>query len=276
MLKKGFGLSVVLLLSLFLGFSPGAVGAETLEIPGTGACEVLLRALAEAFNVNRTDRVMVPPSIGSSGGIRAVIGDQAIMARVAQPLKDQEKAHGLRYLVFSRDLVIFAGGARVMVKNLTQAQLLDIYAGKITDWRELGGGPAPIRVLARQPGDSSLLVIQEHLPEFRNITFPQGVKMPHTDPKMLQLVEKYKYSIAWLTFSALKGTQATIHPLALDGIAPTPENARSGKYQLICDYALVFKETRLNNLARSFIDFIFSKPAQQLMKQYGVIPVDKE
>jgi phosphate transport system substrate-binding protein len=265
------------LLAFFPFLSAAPVRADILEIPGTGACEVLLRGVAQAFNAKYPGhRVIVPATIGSSGGIRLVIGDQAILARVARPLKDQEKDLGLRYLVFARDMVVFAGGAKVTVKNLTKAQLVDVYTGKITNWRDLGGAPGPIRLLLRQPGDANLLIIRENLPLFRDIAFPADAKVIHTDPKMLNMLQKYKYSLGWVTFSSLKGVHSPVHPLALDGIAPTPGNARSHKYQLIDDYALVFKENRLNDLAISFIDFIFAKTAQQLMEQYGVIPVDKE
>lgn len=256
---------------------PAQVSAAILEIPGTGACEVLLREVAAAYNARYPgQQVVVPPSVGSSGGIRLVASNQAVLARVAQPLNDKEKALGLQYLVFARDMVIFAGGAKVTVKNLTQTQLVDAYRGKISKWQDLGGAPGPIRLLVRQPRDSSLLVIREHLPVFKDIVFPPGAKVIHTDPKMLAMLQKYKYSLGWLTFSALKGAHSPIHPLALDGIAPTPENARSGKYQLLGDYALVFKEDRLNDLARSFLDFVFSQDGAQLLEQYGVIPVAKE
>ncbi|MHB8069030.1 MAG: substrate-binding domain-containing protein [Desulfobaccales bacterium] len=274
--KKVLGWLIGLLLSFSLALFPAAVRADILEIPGTGACEVLLQALAAAFNATHTDQVVVPPTIGSIGGIRRVAADRAILARVAQPLREQEKASGLQYLVFARDMVVFVGGARVTAKNLTQGQLLEVYAGKIADWQELGGDPGPIRLLVRQPGDSNLRVIHEYLPLFRNLTFPLSAKVIHTDPKMLEMLQKYKYSLGWAPFSSLKSMHPPLKALALDGIAPTPENARSHKYPIICDYALVFKEKRLNNLARSFIDFIFSKQAQQVMNQYGAMPVDKE
>ncbi|MFZ5450989.1 MAG: substrate-binding domain-containing protein [Thermodesulfobacteriota bacterium] len=275
--KKLFRLLVVLLGSFlsFLYFQP--VKADILEIPGTGACQVLLRGVAQTFNAKYPDhQVLVPNSVGSRGGIRAVRDDRAILARVAQPLRGEEKTYGLRYLVFAQDMVVFAVGAKVTVKNLTAAQLLDLYSGKITNWRELGGAPGPVRLLVRQPGDSSLLVIQEQLPAFRQIVFPTGAKSIHTDPKLLEAVQKYKQSLCWLTFSALKGAHSSVYPLSLDGIAPTPENARSHRYKLLEPYALIFKEERLNDLAKTFLDFIFSKECQDVLKEYGVIPVNKE
>ncbi|MDD2902548.1 MAG: substrate-binding domain-containing protein [Syntrophales bacterium] len=276
-INQASGLLAALLLSLLAFLCPQPITAGVLEIPGTGACQVLLRGVARAFNAKYPDhRVLVPDSAGSSGAIRAVRDDRAILGRVAQPLKGKEKTYGLKYLVFARDMVVFATGAKVTVKNLTIAQILDIFSGKITNWREVGGEPGLIRLLVRQPGDSSLRVIQEQLPAFRNIAFPVSAKSIHTDPKLLEAVQKYKHSLCWLTFSALKGARSPVYPLALDGVAPTPENARSHKYKLLEPYALIFKEERLNELARVFLDFIVSKECQKLMKQYGVIPVDKE
>lgn len=274
---KVFGLMAGLLLSLGPLFSPFPVQAEVLEIPGTGACEVLLQAVAQAFTAKYPGhQVLIPPSTGTAGGIRAVKQDRAVLGRVAQPSQGDQTTEGLRYLVFAQDMVIFAVGGKVTVRNLTSAQLVDVYTGKITDWREVGGEPGPIRVLARQPGDSNLKIIEENLPLFRKIVYTSSAKVAHTDPKMLEMLQKYKYSIGWLTFSGLKGVQTPLYPLALDGIAPTPENVRSHKYKLVGPYALVFKEERLNNLAKLFIDFIFSKECQQLMEQYGVVPVKKE
>ncbi len=255
---------------------PTPVSADVLEIPGTGACEALLRLEAKAFNARHPEhRVVVPPSVGSVGAMRLITSDQAVMVRVARPLTEEEKAQGLTYLPFARDRVVFAVGTRVPVRSLTTAQLVGIYAGQIKSWEALGGPHAPIRVLLRQPGDSSLLVIQKHLEAFRTIPFAPAGKVPYTDNDMLALLQKYDYAIGWLTFSSVRDARTPIYLLALDGVAPTPENARSGRYKLLEEYALVFKEKQLNPLAKSFIDFLFSEDGQAIMEQMGTIPVPK-
>jgi phosphate transport system substrate-binding protein len=269
---KVLGLGAILLCLL-----PSAVAAEVLEIPGTGACEVLLRELAEAFNARHAGhKVVVSPSIGTVGAMRRVLNGRAVLVRVARTLTQEEKDQGLTYLPFARDMVIFTVGAKVPVRSITTSQLVDIYTGKINTWQALGGPQAPIRLLLRQPGDSSLLVIQQHLEAFRTITFDPAGKVPYTDPDMLAMLQKYNYAIGWLTYSSLKGAQTPLHPLALDGVAPTLENVRSNKYKLLEEYALVFKEKRLNYLAKTFLDFLFSQEGKAVMEQLGVIPVSKE
>ena len=277
MMAKVLGLAAGLLAALVVSLYPRPVGAGVLEIPGTGACEVLLRELAAAFNQRHPgQQVLVPPSIGTVGGMRLVTGDQAVLVRVALPLTEKEKGLGLTYLPFSRDPVVFAVGAKAPLRSITTSQLVDIYTGKITSWQELGGPPALIRLLVRQPGDSSLTIIQKHLEPFRQLIFPPAAKVLYTDPDMLTALQKYDSAIGWITLSSRKDVKTPIHPLVLDGIAPTPENVQSQQYRLIEEYALVFKEKRLNDLAKSFIAFLFSPEGQALIKQLKAMPVSRE
>lgn len=269
--------SVLGLLSLFLWlWLPLTAGAEVLEIPGTGACEILLKEVANAFNARHPERrVLIPPSIGTAGALRLISSDRAVLVRVARPLTPEEKDQGLTYLPFARDLVVFAVGAKVPAGSVNLSQLVEIYSGKIKNWQELGGPRAPIRLLVRQPRDSSLLIIQKHLEPFRTINFDSAAKVPYTDPDMLAMLEKYDYALGWLTFSALKGAKTPIQPLALDGVAPTPENARAGRYKLVGEYALVFKKNRMNNLAESFLNFLVSPEGQKILEKSGAIPLHK-
>ncbi len=251
---------------------PAPVRADVLEIPGTGACEVLLREVANAFNARHPEhRVSVPRSIGTVGGMRLVTSDQAVLVRVGRPLTPEEKDQGLTYLPFAKDLVVFAVGAKVPVRGITTAQLKAAYNGTIKNWRELGGPQAPIRLLLRQPGDASLLIIEKHLEYFRQIAFPSGAKVVYTDPDMLALLQKYDYSLGWLTLSSLEGAKTPVYPLALDGVAPSRENARARKYELLGEYALVFKERQLPRLARIFLDFLFSEEGRIIIERLGAI-----
>ena len=186
------------------GLWGGGVGAETLVIPGTGACEAVLKGLAAAFNnQNPGQEVMIPPSIGSGKAIDLAGTDRAMLARVARPLKEKETGFELKSLVFARDAVVFAVGDRVTIPGLTATQLSDIFSGKITDWQEVGGDRGLIRVIIREPGDGSLLVIQKHFPLFKNLIFDPNSKMVFRDHDMPELLEKYHNAIGWLTNSTI-------------------------------------------------------------------------
>ena len=248
--------------------------AERLEIPGTGACEVMLNELARAFNAaNANQEVVIPRSIGTKSAVENVIAEKASMARVARPLEGEETKHGLKYIVFAKDTITFATGEKVDIHSLTVSQLLDIFSGKVENWRQVGGMDSVIRVLIRQPGDSSLLIIQQNIKPFQELAYTDRAKILYHDYEMFDSLEKYKMAIGWGTFSAFIASKI-IRPIGIEHIMPTPENVQSGKYRMTCDYALVFKERKLTELSRKFIDFLLSESAKQMMRKQGCVPTD--
>ena len=262
------------LAAIFLLLCISPVKAETLEIPGTGAVEILLTKLAVEFNtLNQGNRVVVPPSVGSSGGIRLVGEGDDILGRVARPLKEDEKKYGLTYLVFAKDPVLFALNRKIGIQGLTRDQLINVFSGKVNNWQELGGKDYPVRLLVREPDDSSFLIIKEHISAFQKINFPERSKFLYHDNEMMEMLQKYSTVIGWLTGSSLNTISQDVIGLALDGVEPTAENIINGSYPLSGDYALVFKEEKLTPLARNFIDFLSSKEAVQILQAEGVIPV---
>ena len=137
-----------LLLCLLLGWQASGLAAETLVIPGTGACEPVLKDLAAAFNAKHPGKeVIIPPTIGTRGGLRELLNKNCLLARIVMPLEPGKIDPRLQYQVFARDAMVFAVGAGVEVQSLTLPQLVDIFSGKITDWAEVGGRPSP------HPGD---------------------------------------------------------------------------------------------------------------------------
>lgn len=251
-------------------------GQVRLEIPGTGACEECLGHLATAFNRAHPGlTVEVPPSVGSRGGIKAAGDGRAVLGRVARKINDSETGLGLSYLPFAKDAVVFAVGEKVEVTDLTPAQLADIFSGKTANWQQVGGNEAPVRVLYREEGDSSLSAIQESLAPFASLTFaPQG-KCAYHDHEMISLLNKFPTSIGFATNSCLAKPDNQARPIAVDGAAPTSENVRSGRYQLVCEYALVYKQAKLNDLAKEFIDFIFSDAGKQILAEHGIVPLPR-
>jgi phosphate transport system substrate-binding protein len=250
--------------------------AETLVIQGTGACETVLKSLAAAFNhQNQRREVRIPPSIGSGGGIGSVIDDKCVVARVARPLKGTEAEQRLTYLVFAKDSIIFGVGAKVDIKNLSTTQLIDIFSGKKENWQEVGGNKAIIRVLIREATDSSFAVIKKHIHPFQTIRFTNRSKLLYHDYEMVEALMKYKRAIGWLTSSTASAYRDSIRPVAIDGISPDSQNVLAGKYRLVGDYALVYKQHRLTALAKEFVDYIFSEQGRQVMKKHGLTPVNR-
>jgi len=117
----------VFVVLLVLLFATHAFASETLQIDGTGDSQQLLRELAAAFEAANPDsKIVVPDSIGSSGGVKALVNGKTDIARIARPLKAKEKqlADDLTYQAFAFSPVVFAANLpEQCVDNLTSEQV---------------------------------------------------------------------------------------------------------------------------------------------------------
>ena len=247
--------------------------AEELVVPGSGNPEFILGQLASAFNQQQSmHRVTVPTSTGTAGALRDIAAGTASLARVGRPLKEAEVKGGVVYLALGRDPVVFAGGAKVSVRSLTQAQIVAAYEGRITDWRELGGTPGPIRAIGRESADASRQAINRQIKSFESITFGENVKAVHLDPQVIELLDRYPTSLGFLNASALAACRTKIVRLALDGVEPTPQNLANGRYPLWLEFGLIYKADGLTAAGKAFIQFIKSPAGERILRGHGVLP----
>jgi len=258
---------------VFIGLPSGGAAA-TLTIPGTGACETVLKSVAAAYEATHPwMQVVIPPSVHSGGGIRLVIEGKADLARVARGLRPEEAGKGIMVRVFAKDAVVFAVGAGVQARNLTIRQIADIFSGKIRTWDQLGAGKGLIRVLLREPGDSSIQVIQAKYPEIRDLRFTEQGKVTYHDREMLEMLEKYRNAVGFISLSTLNAASSLVTPVGIDGNFPTKENVKSGRYPLVTEYALVYREGDLPSEARDFVNFLFSDAGGDTLSEQGLVPV---
>ena len=245
--------------------------AAELVIPGSGDCEVVLTRLAEAFEKSHPGRkVGVPSSTGSTGGVRAILQNEAVLARIARPLKPEEAQSGLKALVFGRDAIVFAVGAGVTAKSLTPVQLADLFGGRLTNWREVGSEPGPVRLVVREESDSGIQVLRARLEPFRSLKMAENAKMVAKTQEMVDLLGRYRTALGWATNSSVLAAGTGVRSLALDGVSPTAFEVASGKYPVATEYSLVFREDRLTPEAREFIAFVRSAAAHEVMRKLGV------
>ena len=250
-----------------------AADGEQLVIPGSGNNEYVLAVLARTFNASqKVHQVVVPPSTGSAGALQAMEEKTATIARIGRPLKDSEHRRGVDYIPLGSDAVTFIAGTGVSVKSITAAQAFDIYSGKITNWSELGGKPAPIRAIGREGSDASRQIISRKITAFDKINYSDDVKIVHLDPQMISMLDRYPSSLGFLNLSALGAATTRLVPLALDGVPPSPANLESGTYPLRMDFGLLIRSDALTPAGREFLAFIRAAAGIRVLRENGVLP----
>ncbi len=212
------------LLSAFLialPLIPVASWAQTITIPGTGDAIQILQALADRYNAlhPQAATVVIPPSIGSSGGIRAVLKGKAVLARTARPLKQKEREAGLVALPWAKYPVVFYTHPASGVDSVDRAQLKAIYRGEIRKWSALGGNAERIRLIQREPGDSCRRVIEHDMPGLLVEKDAPPSLTTVTTQATLEAVESYPGALAYGPYPEVLDRPFRV--LSLDGIPPT-------------------------------------------------------
>lgn len=250
-----------------------AAQAEDLAVPGSGNPEYILGRLADAFNRQHSvHRIAVPASTGTAGALRDVRDGTASLGRVGRPLKDDERAGGIRYVPVGRDAVAFVAGAGVELQGITARQAIDVFSGRLKDWRELGARPGPIRAIGREPSDASRQAIGRVIPSFADMAWGPNAKLVHLDPQLIELLDRYPTSVGFINRSALHACRTAVVPLALDGIAPTADNLAAGRYPLWLEFGLIHRNDGPTPAGKAFIEFIRSPAGQRILQDHGIVP----
>jgi phosphate transport system substrate-binding protein len=161
------------------------------------------------------------------------------------------------------------------VANLTDAQIIDIYTGKITNWKDVGGPDAPITVVNKAEGRSTLELFCHHF-KLKNSGIKahvvigdneQGIKTVAGNPNAIGYV-----SIGTAEFDIEHGTSIKLLPIG--GVAATSENVANGTFPLSRPLNLITKGPP-EGLVKEFIDFASSDKVHDLIREQSFVPLKK-
>lgn len=251
----------------FLALSAAPAAASEIAVVGTGDGIDVLRAIGAAYSADQPNvRIVVPPSIGSGGGLAAVGSDKEVLARVARPLSDSERALGLvETQVFRLPSAVFVNKS-AGVTGITAPQLAAIYAGKVTNWRELGGADARIKVVRREDNDSTLLVLRQSMPGWNDLVLTDKAKTATTTQDAINTVKEVEGAIGFGPYTTNLDLDLVV--LRIDGKFPTDD-----PYPSAVTVSFVHKLTTVTPAARQFIDYARSDKARSILVSMGGVPV---
>jgi phosphate transport system substrate-binding protein len=241
--------------------------AGDLSVVGTGDGIDLLRALGAAYTADHPDtNVIVPPSIGSGGGIAAVSSNKEVLARAARPLSDSEKEAGLVATPVFRLPSAFFVHRSAGVTSLTTAQLADVYSGKISNWKDLGGRDMRIKVVRREDADSTLQVLRQSMPGWKNLAITEKSKTAVTTQDCIDTVKEVPGAIGFGPFT--KALEMELAVLKIDGHHPTDKD-----YPSAVTLTFVHKDSTVTPDAKQFISYAKTAKARTVLTSMGGVPV---
>ncbi len=208
--------------------------------------------------------------------------DLGFLLHASQDQIDYAKDRGVTYAYapYAKDAFVFFVNKNNPVDSVTMAQLKDIYAGRITNWKQVGGNDEPIIAYQRNEGSGSQTGLYQY------VISPDEVMDPPTEIRIgdmggiIDAVASYENAAGALGYSYLyfvtnQHYDEDIKLLKVDGFAPDEENIRSDKYPMVTEYCLVTREGEATEgtFLRQIIDWCLSDQGQALAKRLSYIPV---
>lgn len=246
---------------------------ETIRIDGSPGVAPLVSALVTEYRARHPSAMVVMASgLGSSARLRAVEERRIDIAMASHGLNaaDLEK-RGLIARPIAKTAVVFAVHAGVPVTALTSQQICDIYAGRITNWRELGGPDLPIRAATRPPGEVDADVALEGSPCLRNVTYASGVQMVERPDDMARAIAETVGGFGLTSAPMVEQSTGRIKSVTLDGQAPSVDNVASDAYPLARSAVLVYRKPAAPAVEQ-LLAFIGSPDGARIIRSNGAVP----
>lgn len=233
--------------------------------------EKFANALSESFMEKYPDVTVTAEFVGSGAGVEAVLGGTADIGNSSRNLKDEEKAKGVAENIVAIDGIAVVVDPANTVGDLTKQQLSDIYEGKVTNWKDVGGNDAPIVVVGRESGSGTRSAFEELL-KLEDIC-KYSNELDSTGAVMAK-VASTPGAIGYVSLDVLDDS---VKALKLEGAEPTEENIKAGSYFLSRPFVMATKGeiSEQNDLVKALFDYIYSDEGTEILKAVGLIAVDK-
>lgn len=242
-----------------------------LHLAGSGSNLPMTRALSAAFPREPSLHPVVHASIGSAGGVRALLDGVIDIALVSRPLQDGEREQGLVATPYARVPVVVAAHASGPDDDLDSETLVAIYDGRRTQWSD----GTPIVVLQREPGDSSHSAVARVLPGFEEVNarayHDSRWRVLYRDDVMREALADTRGAIGLFGQGRIPAG-LPIAALRIDGVRPSAASVEQGRYPFSKDFAFVTRGQPRGEAA-AFIEFSRSEPGRRIIERAGGIPL---
>lgn len=267
------GCMLALACSLVLAGCGDSGSSKSLTVAGSTTVLPIAEMAAEGYEEQTGTKVLVS-GLGSSAGIEAVTNGTADIATSSRNLTEEESSHELVATVIAHDGIAVIVNPDNRVDNLTTDQLRDIYAGKITNWSEVGGEDLPIQVVNRDEASGTREAFRTLVMDGTEFDRSAAV-LPGTG-QVRDVVSRTPGAIGYISIGFVDSDYATttVKSLTIDGVEANEDNVESGAYPISRDLYF-FTNGDPQGEAYGYISYVLSDDMDQVIRDAGYIPAHK-
>ena len=270
-----------ILISVFVAML-AAGSAQAQRVKGSDTLLPLTQELAEDYLEEHPEGEVIVTGGGSGVGIAALMENTTDIAMASRRIKFGEKMKFAEAGLEAREVIVAYDALAVVVNpsnpvtQLTREQLEDIFRGKITNWKEVGGEDRKIVVYSRETSSGTYEFFKESVLDNKNY-MSSILSMPATGA-IIQSVKQTKGAIGYIGLAYLN---RYVKPLAVsyDGgehyAVPSVETAADGSYPIVRPLYYYYDAAKEQTVS-SFISYALSPVGQKSVLEQGFVPVRME
>ncbi|WPC19616.1 phosphate ABC transporter substrate-binding protein PstS family protein [Pediococcus inopinatus] len=266
-MKRVTGLVLTLLVSLIGLAGCGSKKDQTITIVGSTALQPLVERAANNYQIRQPKVTITVQGGGSGTGLSQVQAGAVTIGNSDVFAEDQD---GIKASALVDHKVAVVGitpivNKKVTVQNLSTRQLAQIFSGKLTNWKQVGGKNQKITVINRAQGSGIRSSFETSVLDGKEAVRSQEQDSNGTVQK---IVAATPGAISYTSFSYVNDQ---VRALNLNGIKPEAKNVIDNRWQ-IWSYEHMYTKGKPNQQTQQFLDYIQSKKMQkQLITDLGYI-----
>lgn len=247
----------------------------TITATGSTALQPLADQVAKMFN-EKNPKVTVNVQGGGSGtGLKDVAAGNAQLGNSDVFAEEKLPADQAKDLVDHKVAVVgFAAvtNNKVKVDNLTKQQLIDIFTGKITNWKEVGGDDMKIVILNRPASSGTRATFKKYALDNKEEATGSALT-EDSSGAVAKALQQTEGGISYLasSFLSIGENKKNLKVLKFEGVEMSKDNITSGKYP-IWSYEHMYTKGEAKDVTKAFLDYMGSSDVKATIDKLGYIP----
>lgn len=252
---------------------------ESITVKGSDTMVILAQRWAEIYMTNHPEVTIQVTGGGSGTGISALINGTTDICNASRPMKKSEREKlkqrfntlGVEIKSAKDGLAVYVNDASP-VQELTISQIKDIYTGKTTNWKAVGGPDAKIILYSRENNSGTYVYFKDNVLEGEDFS-ASAQNMPGT-AAVVNAISKDKFGIGYGGAAYGKGIRflKVKKDASSQAYEPTAENIKSGEYP-ITRFLYMYTRSKPTGALKEYVDWILSGEGQEVVKKVGYFPV---
>ena len=257
-----------------------ALAGKAITVKGSDTMVILGQRWAEKFMNANSGQVIMVTGGGSGTGIAALINGTTDICQSSRSMKEDEKLKLRdRYQTMGIEIPVAKDGLAVYVhtrnpvKELTVAQLGEIYLGNITNWKQIGGPDATIILYGRENSSGTYGFFKEHV--LKNKDFSARVQTLPGTAAVVNAVAKDPNGIGYGGAAYAKGVRdvGMKKDASSAAVLPVAATVKDGSYPLSRPLFFYLRKSPSGD-TKKFVDWVLSAEGQKLAVEVGYFPLN--